>query len=150
MRRWIVAIVGLGVLAGLFVLLRPKSEPQPGGSPTRAGTPATPSQTASPSPTTGADVFEIEVEVEESRVQLEVEGQERPEQSRVPVEPGTRVEIEVKADTTDEVHVHGYDLMADVSPQRKARVRFRADVAGIFEVELEDAGLLLFRLEVTP
>jgi hypothetical protein len=145
-----VAIVGLGVLAGLFVLLRPKSEPQPGGSPTRAGTPATPSQTASPSPTTGADVFEIEVEVEESRVQLEVEGQERPEQSRVPVEPGTRVEIEVKADTTDEVHVHGYDLMADVSPQRKARVRFRADVAGIFEVELEDAGLLLFRLEVTP
>ena len=56
----------------------------------------------------------------------------------------------MQADVADEVHVHGYDLMADVSPGRAAVIAFRADAAGVFEVELEDAGKLLFRLRVTP
>ena len=59
------------------------------------------------------------------------------------------MEIEVRSDTTDHVHVHGYDLLADVGPGTRGRIRFVANVAGIFEVELEEAGLLLFRLEVS-
>jgi hypothetical protein len=58
--------------------------------------------------------------------------------------------IVVRADISDHVHVHGYDLIADVAPGAPARIRFRANVAGVFEVELEGAGRPLFRLEITP
>jgi hypothetical protein len=51
---------------------------------------------------------------------------------------------------TDHLHVHGYDLLAEVAPGKPGRVEFTADVAGVFEVELEDASLLLLRLEVSP
>jgi len=63
---------------------------------------------------------------------------------------GDPVTIVVRADVTDEVHLHGYDLHADVTPNEPARIEFTADVPGVFECELEDAGKLLFRLEITP
>jgi hypothetical protein len=66
------------------------------------------------------------------------------------VELGSRVEIVVTADVEEEVHLHGYDLSADVTPDRAARIRFRADIVGQFEVELEESHRLLFRLEVAP
>ena len=56
--------------------------------------------------------------------------------------------VVVRADVSDHVHLHGYDLLADVAPGNPARIDFVADVAGVFEVELEDAGTLLFNLEV--
>jgi hypothetical protein len=152
-RRWIIIVVGLSAVVVLFLLLRPGDEPEPSASPTpsTAATPTTPGETpASPTPTDRNDALEIEAEVEEGRVALEVEGQPVTGPRRVPVEAGTRVEIEVKSDTTDEVHVHVYDLKADVGPDRRGRVRFVADITGIIEVELEEAGLLLFRLEVSP
>ena len=68
----------------------------------------------------------------------------------VEVSRGSRVEIEVEADVSDEVHVHGYDLRADVTPERRAKIGFRADATGVFEVELEGAGLLLLELRVVP
>ena len=58
--------------------------------------------------------------------------------------------LAVHADVTDEVHLHSYDLHADVTPSEPARIDFVADVAGVFECELEGAGTLLFRLEITP
>src|ERR671915_20039 len=46
----------------------------------------------------------------------------------------------VNADVSDHVHLHGYDLMADVAPAKPARIRFKAFIAGRFEIELEDRG----------
>jgi hypothetical protein len=66
------------------------------------------------------------------------------------VTQGDRVRIVVDADVSDEVHLHGYDLMADVTPEDPARIDFVANAAGVFEVELEDAGELLFELEIVP
>jgi len=63
---------------------------------------------------------------------------------------GDRVRIVVDADVSDEVHLHGYDLMADVTPDEPARIDFVANAAGVFEVELEGAGKLLFELEIVP
>ena len=48
------------------------------------------------------------------------------------------VVITVTSDVADEVHVHGYDLMADVAPGAPATIRFTADAPGRFEIELED------------
>jgi hypothetical protein len=63
---------------------------------------------------------------------------------------GDRVRIVVDADVSDEVHLHGYDLMADVTPDEPARIDFVANAPGVFEVELEGAGKLLFELEIAP
>lgn len=64
------------------------------------------------------------------------------------VAAGEEVTLTVTSDVSDHVHVHGYDLMAEVGPDSPAEISFVADVPGIFEVELEDRGLLLLQLEV--
>jgi hypothetical protein len=69
--------------------------------------------------------------------------------TRFTVTQGERVRIVVHADVTDEVHLHGYDLLADVSPSDPARIDFVANAAGVFECELHDAGEL-FQLEIVP
>jgi FtsP/CotA-like multicopper oxidase with cupredoxin domain len=67
---------------------------------------------------------------------------------RVRVDRGEQVRIRVQADRAEEVHVHGYDLSADVAPGKPAVIEFTADAAGVFEVELEQAKLQLFELQV--
>lgn len=71
-------------------------------------------------------------------------------QTVISVPKGTEVMLEIKADVTDEVHVHGYELHADVAPGDPAMLTFTADATGTFEVELESSGLLLTEVEVTP
>ena len=58
------------------------------------------------------------------------------------------VTIRVTSDVADEVHVHGYDKRVDVAAGRTAEVTFVANIPGVFEVELEERGLVLARLEV--
>jgi heme/copper-type cytochrome/quinol oxidase subunit 2 len=67
---------------------------------------------------------------------------------RIPVHLGTAVTLQVTSDVADEVHVHGYDLMADVSPDAPATITLDATVPGVFEVELEDLGRELLTLQV--
>jgi hypothetical protein len=67
---------------------------------------------------------------------------------RVRVELGQKVRVRVEADHAEEVHVHGYDLKADVAPGKPAVIDFTADVPGVFEVELEESGRSLFELQV--
>ena len=45
---------------------------------------------------------------------------------RESTDKGDRVVVLVTSDVSDEVHVHGYDLMADVAPGSPARIAFRA------------------------
>jgi FtsP/CotA-like multicopper oxidase with cupredoxin domain len=67
---------------------------------------------------------------------------------RVRIDRGQKVRIRVQADRAEEVHLHGYDLSADVAPGRPAVIDFTADAPGVFEVELEQAKLKLFELQV--
>jgi hypothetical protein len=69
---------------------------------------------------------------------------------RIPVGLDQRVEITVRSQIADHVHVHGYDLLADVAPGRPATIRFRATVPGRFEIELEDLGEEIAQLRVSP
>ena len=48
------------------------------------------------------------------------------------------------------MHVHGYDLMAEVGPDESAHISFLADLAGEFEVELEERTVPIAELSVTP
>ncbi len=67
----------------------------------------------------------------------------------VEVPLGTEVSIQVSADVTEEVHLHGYDLTADVSPGVLGEITFTADIPGQFEVELEGSGVLIAELTVS-
>lgn len=68
----------------------------------------------------------------------------------IKADKGDRIEFFVNSDVEDHVHVHGYDLMQDVKPGREARFVFNAKIDGIYEIELEDRGLLIAELEVQP
>ena len=68
---------------------------------------------------------------------------------RVPVAVGTSVTLVVTGDLADEVHVHGYDKEADLSPGQPTEVQFDATIPGVFEVELHKAGTVLLRLQVS-
>ena len=144
--RWVVLGGSVVVIAVLFVALRPDdaATPTPTAPPTTTST-ATPtdipsgSPTPSPSPTPTAAL--IEVTVRGDRVQGP---------DRAAIRQGEQVILVIHADVSDHVHVHGYDLMADIEPGRPARIRFRANVPGVFEVELEDAGRPLLELEIAP
>lgn len=67
---------------------------------------------------------------------------------RVSIDRGREVLLVVRADVPDHVHLHGYDLLADVAPGSPGRIRFAADMPGRFEVELEDRGLHVAELTV--
>ena len=120
--RWLVIVASVVVVVVLFVLLRP-------------GGPLSP--TESPQPERSI----IEVTFRDGSVQGPTE---------FTLTQGERVRILVHADVSDEVHLHSYDLHADVTPTEPATIDFVADAAGVFECELEDAGTLLFRLEIAP
>ena len=59
------------------------------------------------------------------------------------------VALHVTADVADDVHVHSYDVLHPVTPGNSAHFAFTAEISGVFEVELEESGLLLLMLEVS-
>ena len=69
---------------------------------------------------------------------------------REKVEKGDRVVLIVRSDVTDHVHLHGYDIMRDVAPGKPARLPFKATIPGRFEVELEDRGVPIADITVSP
>ncbi|NNC81264.1 MAG: hypothetical protein HKN94_14065 [Acidimicrobiales bacterium] len=68
---------------------------------------------------------------------------------RVDVDLGSTVELVVSADLVERVHVHGYDIIGNVSPDFDTRIPFVADTAGKFEVEFEGSGVFIVELVVS-
>jgi FtsP/CotA-like multicopper oxidase with cupredoxin domain len=103
-------------------------------------TAAEPSSTGEPTTTAGFSGILIEARVTGDEVDTA--------SRRVRVARGDKVRIRVEADRDEEVHVHGYELKRPVAPGRPAVIEFTADAPGVFEVELEQAALRLFELQV--
>ena len=139
--RLAIPVASVVVLVVLFLVLRPAEDNSIGiGATTPSPTsPASGSPSATESPAPERTV--IEVTYRDGSVQGP---------TSFTATQGDRVRIVVDADVSDEVHLHGYDLMADVTPDEPARIDFVANAAGVFEVELEGAGKLLFELAVAP
>jgi hypothetical protein len=67
------------------------------------------------------------------------------------VKKGEAVVVNVTSpNTTDEVHVHGYDLHGDLAPGEPVKIAFKAKIEGIFEVELEGSKTQIIELKVEP
>ena len=122
---------------------------QVAGTNASPATNAAPATTAPPATTTKAAPVTATTEVRIPLVRVEggakVEGPDT-----ISVQQGRTVLFEVEADVADEVHVHGYDLSFATEPGEVVVVEFVADATGIFEVELERAGLPILDIEVFP
>lgn len=65
------------------------------------------------------------------------------------VDKGAHVVLTVtSADTTSEIHVHGYDLKGELKPGVPAVIEFDAKIQGVFEIELEDTSVKIADLTV--
>ncbi len=63
---------------------------------------------------------------------------------------GERVRFKVESDVSDEVHVHGYDVMKDVKAGGSVSFDFPATIEGLFEAELEGRKEQILELRVNP
>ena len=75
-------------------------------------------------------------------------GKADPPVQRVEVGKGSAITLTVTSDVPDELHVHGYDRKLALNPGQPATLEFRADTAGMFEIETHGAHLLLAQLVV--
>ncbi len=152
-RKIALITASLGLLLSLFLALRPQDDEvtliptmrttktPPTIAPTTTAPETTaPATTAQTPPRPPALV----------RIGLEVRSAEPGLVRRFSVKQGREVAIVVRSDLSDHIHLHGYDLMADVAPGSPARIQFVADTPGRFELELEDRGLQIADLEVRP
>jgi plastocyanin len=138
----VIAVVAVIVLAG------GSGDDEPG----TVATTTTPAQTATAEPSAEATEEATETPTAEptpEAVEIEIEGGEvKGGEADIDVQEGDQVTFSVKSDVADEVHVHGYDVMKDVEAGGTAEFDFKATIPGVFEIELEDAGLQIARLRV--
>jgi hypothetical protein len=63
---------------------------------------------------------------------------------------GEQVRFKVDSDVSDEVHMHGYDIMKDVKAGGSVSFDFPATIEGVFEAELEGRKEQILELLVNP
>ncbi len=63
---------------------------------------------------------------------------------------GEQVRFKVDSDVSDEVHMHGYDIMKDVKAGGSVSFDFPATIEGVFEAELEGRKEQIVELTVDP
>jgi hypothetical protein len=66
------------------------------------------------------------------------------------VTQGDTVRFRVRSDADEEVHVHGYDLMKDVTAGETATMSFKATITGVFDIEFEHSATEIAKLTVEP
>lgn len=63
---------------------------------------------------------------------------------------GEQIRFKVDSDVSDEIHVHGYDIMKDVEAGGSVSFDFPAGLEGVFEAELEGRKEQIIELTVNP
>ncbi len=135
-----VVVVAAAVVIVLFFVLR-ESDDEGAGTTSDAeqtttteepdGNAVNPTEEPKPKPPK-PDVIKTEIEV--------AAGQPVGGVQEIEVPKGEDAVITVTTpDTTEHVHLHGYDIFADVAPGQPAKIEFTADIEGVFEMELEDS-----------
>ena len=143
-----VVLATVAVLALAFVLLSPEADDDSNTAQTpTTQTPTAPTSDA-PTPTTTTTAPPPAPTFERVRVRG---GRPVGGVKKLTVKKGDRARFEVTStDTTDEVHLHGYDITRNVAPGSAARFSFEANAEGIFEVELHGTHTQIAELTVEP
>ena len=144
--RTVALIAGaLGLIVSLYFAL------SPGGDDNAAPTTPTAAQTTTAATTTEPQLTTTApAEPQAVQISVSVPGDKAPTVKHFTIKQGSQVVFVVKSELADEVHLHGYDLSADVAPGEPATIRFKANAPGLFEAELESRSLPIAELEVRP
>jgi hypothetical protein len=125
------------------------TDPTSGASPASAA-PSSSSESASPSSSGSSAGSTVRSTPAGQRIEVTVVGgRVSGDTGRVPVGSGDHVTLVVTSDVADEIHLHGYDLTAALSPGTPTELAFDATIPGVFEVELHEAGTVLLSLQVS-
>jgi hypothetical protein len=126
------AAAALLLVVALWLVFRPQAPegPAPGGVP----------GVAASNPAQAKDIFDLVLK----------DGKLVSGQSVIQVHRGEQVVLRIKSNTSDELHLHGYDLQARITPQETAVLEFSANRTGRFTLELHQAQTELGALEVYP
>jgi FtsP/CotA-like multicopper oxidase with cupredoxin domain len=135
----------LGLLVSLFLVLRPNDDEDAAGTTVQTTTEQTSTEQTTEQATTTAPA-----EGGPLVLRVTVPADTAAAVKRFSVRRGRAVELVVDSALADEIHVHGYDLSADVTPGVPATIAFTADAPGRFEIELESRGIQIAELEVRP
>jgi uncharacterized cupredoxin-like copper-binding protein len=144
--RKIALIAGaLGLLVSLYFALSPGGDDETATPATTAATTQQGTTTTEPAATTTEPSATT---APSGPVRFTITAGGAIERGKVKV--GREVQVVVSSDVADEVHLHGYDLSAEVAPGEQAEIEFDATIPGQFEIELENRGQLIGVLEVSP
>jgi hypothetical protein len=131
----------LVIVVVAFVALQPSGDDKSSSTATTTAQPA-----RGPASSTGTGPSQAQGPRRKPQPPLLQAGAER----KLTVAHGDVVRLRVRADTAEEVHVHGYDIKKELQPGQTATVSFKADIEGVFEIELERSATLLATLTVKP
>jgi hypothetical protein len=126
-------VVSLVVLGALWIVFKPQHPERPAQDVTRAGVVAAPASVRE-------DVFDLTIK----------SGKLRSGPAVLEVHQGERVTLNIRSDSRDELHLHGYDLHAQLGPGETTSLQFIADRTGRFGMELHKVHSELGALEVYP
>jgi hypothetical protein len=136
--------LAIGVAVVAFVVLKPGDTDDKADDPAAETTPAqtaeqsTPTATAPSAPAPAADEIVLKGGKPQGGVQ------------RLELKKGDTLRVVVSSDEAHEIHLHGYDVARDTAPGKPARFELKADVEGVFEMEVEDTGEKVANLVVEP
>jgi hypothetical protein len=63
---------------------------------------------------------------------------------------GDLMRIRVNAQPGDEIHMHGYDVLKTAPPSGRVTFNVRANIEGVFEMELEKTATQIANIKVNP
>ena len=138
--------LAIAVAVVAFVVLSPGDTDENADDPANEAAQTTPAQATEEQPTATAPsapppaADEIEVKG----------GQPVGGVQRIEVKKNDTVRLLVSSDAEAEIHLHGYDIARDAAPGKPARFKFKADLEGVFEIEVEDAAVKIANLVVEP
>jgi plastocyanin len=149
--RALTAATAAAVIIIAFIVLRPSGGDE-ADTGTTAAAPATAQPGSSTSTTTGSTTAKPKSTTPKPSVTRVRAAGLKPVGGikEMTVNKGDTVRFVVTSDQPENVHLHGYDVEKPVGPGKPATYTFKATIEGIFEVELEEAGVQLIKLTVEP
>lgn len=103
-------------------------------------TPSTNQEKPTPEPSLHQEVFEINIR----------NGKAVPGSTLLRASEGDEITLKIVSDRSDEIHLHGYDLRADIVPGETTTLTFTATRTGRFGMEMHRSHTELGALEVYP